>query len=783
MKHRESLVLLVVLLALPLALPYIPAAETPFPIVEARGPSHTARDVTAPDPGAPLLLLTEVVVTPTEGEFVEIHNPSDVVVDLSDVYLTDATYAGGGTYYYNIVTGSNAGGGGFGDFHARFPDGATIDPDEYQTVALAGSDAFSTTYGVAPTYELYEDGVTADGVPDLREAVAGSINDQGGLSNAGEVAILYYWDGQTDLVTDLDYVLWGDKNEAVDKTGVSIDGPDADGDASSYLADTAVGTQDIVGTGDAPHAYGSSAQRGDLTEGAEAKSGGNGADGHDETSEDLSNTWQVEAPTPNSGLTWLLLLTEVVVTPTEGEFVEIHNPSDVVVDLSDVYLTDATYAGGGTYYYNIVTGSNAGGGGFGDFHARFPDGATIDPDEYQTVALAGSDAFSTTYGVAPTYELYEDGVTADGVPDLREAVAGSINDQGGLSNAGEVAILYYWDGQTDLVTDLDYVLWGDKNEAVDKTGVSIDGPDADGDASSYLADTAVGTQDIVGTGDAPHAYGSSAQRGDLTEGAETKSGGNGADGHDETSEDLSNTWREDDPTPGAGAAGPSGAPVIIATQPVSDAVGVNPYLPVKVTFDVELDSATVNDSNLTLETASGPISGRVYYDADRLAAVFDSVGALAANTVHTATVSAAVASETGTPMGSDYVWRFTTGSVTLGAYHGSIHNHTSYSDGTSDPNTAFTRGRERGLDFMAVSDHSYSISDAEWEDTLAQAVSHTVDGTYVALRGCEFTQGTEGHANVYNTVRHPVRNDTGADYADYTPTLSDFYDWMAEHPE
>ena len=34
------------------------------------------------------------------------------------------------------------------DFHARFPDGASIAPGEYQTVALAGSDDFFAEYGI-----------------------------------------------------------------------------------------------------------------------------------------------------------------------------------------------------------------------------------------------------------------------------------------------------------------------------------------------------------------------------------------------------------------------------------------------------------------------------------------------------------------------------------------------------------------------------------------------------------------------------------------------------------
>ena len=272
--------------------------------------SHTANGCSAGTPSP--VLITEVVVTPTAGEFVEIYNPNAAAIDLSNVYLTDATFAGGGIYYYNIVTGMNAGGGGFGDFHARFPSGAMIGGGEYQTISLNGSDAFSTTYGTLPTYELYEDGGMADSVPDMLEALAGSINNQGGLTNGGEVVILYQWDGMSDLVGDLDYVVWGDTNEAVDKTGVSIDGPDADVVTSTYQADTALGSQELVAAG--AHASGKSWQREDLTEGTEAGMGGNGATGHDETSENLATTFCENDPTPNSVTICPTIPTTVTVT-------------------------------------------------------------------------------------------------------------------------------------------------------------------------------------------------------------------------------------------------------------------------------------------------------------------------------------------------------------------------------------------------------------------------------------------------------------------------------------
>ncbi len=245
------------------------------------------------------LLVSEIVATPDAAEYVEIFNPTGAAIDLSDVYLTDATFAGGGQFYYKIVTGSTAGGGGYFDFHARFPDGASIASHEYQTVSLAGSDDFFAIYSTDPTYELYEDGGSADGIPDMREALPGSINNQGGLTNDGEVVILYTWDGATDLVEDLDYVLWGDKTEAVDKTGVAIDGPDPDATTTTYLVDTATASQDIAAPG--YHASGNSFTRIDKDEGGEIAVGGNGITGNDETSENLSATFAEIGRTPNGG--------------------------------------------------------------------------------------------------------------------------------------------------------------------------------------------------------------------------------------------------------------------------------------------------------------------------------------------------------------------------------------------------------------------------------------------------------------------------------------------------
>ena len=51
------------------------------------------------------LVFSEVVLTPSDGEYVQITNPTANDIDMSDYYLTDAT-DGSGNAYYNLPSGS-----------------------------------------------------------------------------------------------------------------------------------------------------------------------------------------------------------------------------------------------------------------------------------------------------------------------------------------------------------------------------------------------------------------------------------------------------------------------------------------------------------------------------------------------------------------------------------------------------------------------------------------------------------------------------------------------------
>ncbi len=253
----------------------------------------------APDPK---LLLTEVCTLGAEQEFIEICNPSRQNVNLSDYYLSDAIYFPNNTGYWNMGSGvlnaDTIGGGAFTDFTARFPDGFTIAAGDTIVVSIAGSTAFTASFGFEPDIELYEDDAFPDAVPDMRNIFAEPNNSVvssasvPSLTNTGEPIILYKWTAGTPLVTDVDIFVWQAGTTVsyeFSKTGKTVAG-------ATYLPDTAVAQQHPFLQ---QLAFGNSYVRLDATEGAQLTSGSNGVGGRDELSENWAVTWGMGVSDPS----------------------------------------------------------------------------------------------------------------------------------------------------------------------------------------------------------------------------------------------------------------------------------------------------------------------------------------------------------------------------------------------------------------------------------------------------------------------------------------------------
>lgn len=234
-------------------------------------------------PGGPPvpLLLTEVVLQPDGAEYVEIANPTAQAVSLAGYHLSDHGA------YFRVPAGAPA--VDATDFVVRFPAGATIGPKAVITVAIGTAAAFQTAYGAAPTFAITNGTM-----------VSVSANGLASLTNAGELIALFYWNGQDDLVRDIDLVLAGvpaAANGLVDKSGVALDGPDADTATTAYAADArTIPVQPSAPSG------GRSTKRIALEAGHEVQGGaGNGLTGDDETSEDTLATWDAAFTPPTPG--------------------------------------------------------------------------------------------------------------------------------------------------------------------------------------------------------------------------------------------------------------------------------------------------------------------------------------------------------------------------------------------------------------------------------------------------------------------------------------------------
>ena len=228
-------------------------------------------------------------------------------------------------------------------------------------------------------------------------------------------------------------------------------------------------------------------------------------------------------------------------------------------------------------------------------------------------------------------------------------------------------------------------------------------------------------------------------------------------------------------------------PFVSSKYPADNATNVPLNASLVITFNEELKPSTVIAANFTLVGPGGSIGWNTLRYEAAAKRVTLTPQQLLPNTSYTINISPNVTDWAGNPVNSaTRSWSFVTaGELTMQAYHGDLHNHTQYSDGSLTAATAYATGKANGFDFMAVTDHSYAVDDSEWADMLTAANNATIPGVFVALRGVEYTQGAEGHINVINTVRHAVRSNTGCSFCDYTPnlekgvTVDGFYNWLS----
>jgi hypothetical protein len=107
-------------------------------------------------------------------------------------------------------------------------------------------------------------------------------------------------------------------------------------------------------------------------------------------------------------------------------------------------------------------------------------------------------------------------------------------------------------------------------------------------------------------------------------------------------------------------------PTVISTIPAGLSTGVPFNQIVSATFSTAMDPTTINSTTFTL---TGPgatsVSGLVAYAAVGKTLTFTPTANLKASTTFTATIKTGAKNLAGTPLASDYVWTFTTGSAAV----------------------------------------------------------------------------------------------------------------------
>ncbi len=225
-------------------------------------------------------LIQQVFVDDEGVSFVEIGNLTGEEVLIEDFYL--ATGPG-----YETVVRVEGPEPGPESIIARFPQGAIL-PPEGAIVQISGLyEDFVARFGVAPDFTLEE--IFVEGTEPLVR-LAGDF--EGGLPRRqGGLVALFYWDGVSDKVLDSDIVAWGTGASLIDKTGIALDGPDELEEATAYASETPRMDQIVA---EAPMEGEALVRVGG--EVGERLEGGNGIEGHDETSEDLAAAFESAEP-------------------------------------------------------------------------------------------------------------------------------------------------------------------------------------------------------------------------------------------------------------------------------------------------------------------------------------------------------------------------------------------------------------------------------------------------------------------------------------------------------
>jgi hypothetical protein len=104
------------------------------------------------------------------------------------------------------------------------------------------------------------------------------------------------------------------------------------------------------------------------------------------------------------------------------------------------------------------------------------------------------------------------------------------------------------------------------------------------------------------------------------------------------------------------------SPIVVSTDPANNATGVVLNKIVTATFNQAMDPLSLTATTFTIMQGVTPVTGTISYSGTTVS--FKPTAALVSNTVYTGTITTGAKNTGGTTMANNYVWNFTTGTVT-----------------------------------------------------------------------------------------------------------------------
>lgn len=102
-------------------------------------------------------------------------------------------------------------------------------------------------------------------------------------------------------------------------------------------------------------------------------------------------------------------------------------------------------------------------------------------------------------------------------------------------------------------------------------------------------------------------------------------------------------------------------PLVISTDPANNETGVVLNKTITATFNTAMNPSTINGTTFNLKQGTTSIAGAVSYSGNT--AYFVPTMPLTANTIYSATITTGATNTSGVALSSNYIWNFTTGTI------------------------------------------------------------------------------------------------------------------------